>query len=749
MSKSAQYILWFSEINSNDSELVGKSGVVLSELKQNDFPIPNGFIITSSAYIQFLKENNLQLKIKHLLSNIVRSRPESIHQTSLLIKRLILNSDLSEELVKESFTAYKKLNGSFKNRVVKMQSQIMTENTHHDLLGEQHGLMFEVHGETNLLVKLKESWAEVFSAKRLAYRHENNINHFSALSCMLVQQNVHEQKSGFIYTADPKSEDKSKIVISAILGNNKLLAQKGINPDVYQIVKKDMLINRKNINMQSKLILKLETKEKEILVPKELQNSQKITDKEILTLAHLGKKLEQYMYFPQQCEWVIADNKIYLLRFSPLSPVITQATGEKTITKGQPVFPGLATGSVHKILTDQDYKEIKPGDIVAFSKVSISDKSFYKKVNGIICLQNSLTKQDIANLRSINIPTIAVDENVFNLLKNEQILSINGTKGEFYNGGLPKQTKTVATATNGENKTATKLFVSLNNLDQIDTVAKKANDGVGLLTAETVFQQIGKHPKSYIHEKKPKEYIGLLAEQFEKVLKAFTPRPVLYMIGDIKTDSYKKLTHGKSFEVSETNPLLGYHGTFRAIHDPHVLKMEIEAVKMVRNKMNLRNIWVMLPFVRSVHELSQLKKLMSSEGLHRSPTFKVWLSISLPANLVILDKYLELGVDGVSLDIEELTMLTLGLDINNDETIRAFDFEDEAMLKIFETAIKTVGKKNIPVSIHNRSKLLSKTLTEYFISWGASALTIQPQSLNATKEVVLEVEKKLISGLKK
>ncbi|GAI11719.1 unnamed protein product, partial [marine sediment metagenome] len=235
-------------------------------------------------------------------------------------------------------------------------------------------------------------------------------------------------------------------------------------------------------------------------------------------------------------------------------------------------------------------------------------------------------------------------------------------------------------------RTRTKVYVNLAQPELAEIVAARNVDGVGLLRAEFMIAQIGEHPQHMIRQNRSHEFVDKLYQGINTFAKAFDPRPVVYRTTDFKTNEYRKLQGGEEYEAIEENPMLGYRGASRYITDIEVFKLEIEAIKRVRQ--NYKNLWVMIPFVRTVDEMARTKEIMESQGLKRSEDFKLWMMVEVPSNIFLMEKFLELGIDGISIGSNDLTQLILGIDRDSEKLAEIFDERNEAVLIALERAIK-------------------------------------------------------------
>jgi pyruvate,water dikinase len=270
-------------------------------------------------------------------------------------------------------------------------------------------------------------------------------------------------------------------------------------------------------------------------------------------------------------------------------------------------------------------------------------------------------------------------------------------------------------------------------------------DGVGLLRAEFMIADIGIHPKKLIRDGKEKLFKDTLAAQIETFCQAFSPRPVVYRTTDFKTNEYRHLKGGESFEPEEPNPMLGFRGAARYTADTRVFDLELDAVKTVRNKMGYKNLWMMIPFVRTPKELMDVKKIIAKRDLTRSSTFKLWLMCEIPTNVIRIDDFLDVGIDGVSIGSNDLTMLMLGTDRDNSEVAHDFSELDPSLLWAYEKVIRACSKRGVTTSMCGQAPSDYPELVEKLVSWGVTSVSVNPDALHHVRETVANAERKLVN----
>lgn len=758
MSNRKDLIVWFKEVGKEDVALVGGKGANLGEMTQGKFPVPNGFIVTANAYYKFIKDNNLTTKIKHLLSTTNFNSPDSLLQVSSHIKKEINHGQLSEELKSEIFSYYRQLGSVFSDALVAVRSSATAEDLPQASFAGQQETYLNVRGEANLIIKIRSAWASLFGARAIFYRHEQHFDHFKVGIAVPVQKMVRSEASGIMFSIDPISNDKSKIVIEAIFGLGEYIVGGKVTPDHYEVKKSDLEILSKTLSTQRILLRKVGNINKEVKLSANEGKKQKITNRQIQELARLGKKLENHYYFPQDIEWAIEKNTVYLVQTRPVTTIRSKKTQAKNdseaqsaefkksdiILEGSPASPGIASGPARIIHSAKEIGKVMPGEVLVAPQTNPDFVPAMKKAVAIVTDSGGRTSHAAIVSREIGIPAVVGTEKGTKILKTGTVITVNGLKGEIYKGGH-FQLSTSNSQLPTHIKTATHVYVNLAEPEFADRVAQKNVDGVGLLRAEFMMAGIGVHPKKLIHDGKKHVFIKKLADGLEQFVKSFSPRPVVYRASDFKTNEYRNLVGGKSYEPLEPNPMLGYRGAFRYISDPQVFELELEAMKIIRNKKGFKNLWLMLPFVRTVKELIEVKKIVAASGLHRSSNFKLWMMVEIPSNVILLDKFIEAGIDGISIGSNDLTMLLLGTDRDNSEVAREFDEQNEAVLWALEKIVKTAHKHHVTTSICGQAPSLYPNLVQHLVQWGITSVSVTPDAIDSVRNTIAEYERKLVS----
>jgi pyruvate,water dikinase len=753
-------VLWLSQTDKEDVQIVGGKAANLGELARDHIPVPNAFTITSQSYFDFLERAGLKEKIKKILAKIDPNNTDLLNEVSKLIKDLIVKSKIPEDLATEIAANYKKLTED-SNGLVAVRSSATAEDLPQASFAGQQATFLNIKGDKELLSSVRECWSSLYEARAIFYREEKKFDHFRVGIAVVVQKMVQSDVSGVMFTMDPVKNVKSTLVIEAIWGLGELIVQGAVNPDHYEIDKKSLHVTKKEISTQNKQLIKMGKQNKEIPVGKAHQNVQKLPNDKIIALARLGKKIENHYGFPQDIEWALEGDSIKIVQTRAVTTVEeVEKTLKKNITinlpvilEGSPASPGIAIGIPKVLKKAKEISRIKRGDVLVASMTNPDYVPAMKKASAIVTDKGGRTSHAAIVSRELGIPCVVGTNRATSVLNNgRNVVTVNGASGKVYKGAL-SQTRLAAIEYVEKKKedqskflkTATKVFVNLGEKELVDEVASRHVDGVGLLRAEFMIAEIGAHPQKIIKEKKQKSYIEKLANSMRVFAAGFDPRPVVYRATDFKTNEYKNLKGGEKYEEDESNPLLGYRGAFRYINNPSVFAMELEAIKMVRNKWGFRNLWLMIPFVRTLSEMGQVKKMVSSAGLHRSSSFKLLMMAEIPSNVILIDKFLDLGIDGVSIGSNDLTMLILGLDRDNATVSSEFNELDPAVLEGIKRIISECKKRKLYSGICGQAPSVYPELSEKLVEWGISSLSVSPDAIENTREIIHEAEKKLIS----
>lgn len=752
MSSAHELVVPLSRIRKDDTPIVGGKGANLGEMIYAGFPVPNGFALTIYAYDLFLKENGIYSKIFELLRGLDVSNTDRLTEIAKKIQNIIKTSKIPPLLVNETFSSYKKLSGILNHSLVAVRTSATAEDMPKTSFAGMGETILNVKGEANLLEAIKRCWASLFTARSIFYRVENKIPHEKVKISVIIQKMIQSDVSGVIFSVDPATNEKDKIVIESVWGLGEMIVQGSVTPDRYIVQKETFKILSKEISDQGVQLVKegLETKEEK--VPQKLISKQKISDDEIIKLAKYADELQKHYYFPQDIEWARQQGKLYIVQTRPvttLGALKKEKDGDRMIgispvLTGAPASPGIGSGEVKIVKKSKEISKINKGDVLVAKMTSPDYVPAMKKASAIITDEGGLTSHAAIVSRELGIPCVVGTKDATTKLKDGVIVTVDGEIGEVYFGSDKKKEVKAETAPSNlllKTKTATKLYVNLAEPENVQKVAKLDVDGVGLLRAEFMIGGIGIHPKEAIKLKKQDDFIEKLSKQIETFAKAFYPRPVIYRTTDFKTNEYRSLKGGQYWEPKEPNPLMGFRGALRYIASPDVFNLELEAIKKVREK--YENLHIMIPYVRSPNELKKVRNLVSSSGLFEKSSFKFWMMVELPVNVISMEDFIKVGLDGVSIGSNDLTMLILGTDRDNSEVSQAFDERSPSIAWAIKRVIKICGKYGVTVSICGQAPSEYEDFAESLVKMGITSISVNPDAIYRIKNVIVNSERKI------
>lgn len=752
MKQGAKYIVWFDEVGKNDIGLVGGKGANLGEMTSAQIPVPPGFIVTSEAYFEFLKTSKLAQEIQKLLQDLDVNDSKKLQRTSDTIKSKFAALSMPEHLVKQIKAAYQKLGDG----LVAVRSSATAEDLPEASFAGQQRTFLNVEGEDAVVAAVLGCWASLFESRAIFYRQQHGFDHFKVGIAVLVQKMVQSEVSGVMFTTEPVTNDHTKILIEAIYGLGEAIVSGDVTPDQYLVDKARWEIVEKKISRQEWQLTRnagARAKELEstvkVPVPISRQDRQKLTDKDIIALARMGKMIEDHYQFPQDIEWAKESGQLFILQARPITTLKPPEVGiaarpkieAKPILAGLAASPGIAVGPARIVPDASHIDKVKDGDILVAEMTTPDFVPAMKRAAAIVTDRGGRTAHAAIVSRELGIPCVVGTGTATNVLSDGQLITVDGYEGKVYSGKIVEPV-TAPTVVTGEHiKTRTKVYVNLAEPELADLVAKRNVDGVGLLRAEFMIAQIGAHPRYMLHEGKGEQFTEMLARGITAFTKAFHPRPVVYRTTDFKTNEYRNLRGGERYEEFEENPMLGYRGCSRYTHEIEVFRLEVEAIKRVCQ--NYDNLYVMIPFVRFVDELAKIRRFFIAEGLYQFPNFKLWMMAEVPSNVFLIDKFLEVGIDGISIGSNDLTQLILGIDRDNPKLAPVFDERNEAVLMAMEKLITTCASKGVTSSICGQAPSVYPDLTEKLVGWGITSVSVSPDMIEETRRVIAAAEAKL------
>jgi pyruvate,water dikinase len=747
---ATKFIVWFEDVGKGDLALVGGKGANLGEMVNAGIPVPPGFIVTVEGYFHFLEKADLRGEIERLLSPLDPNDSQLLQKVSAKIKEAILTAEMPQEIAQGIEDAYAKLGG-----FVAVRSSATAEDLAEASFAGQQRTFLNVEGEDEVVRAVQGCWASLFESRAIFYRSNQGLDHLSVGIAVPVQKMVQSEASGVLFTLEPVSYEDN-VVIEAVYGLGEAVVSGEVTPDMYTVDKRDFTILDKVIVKQEKKLVRnpekvgsIEVRDIWVPVPESEQEKQKLSDADILHLAKLGVQIEEHYKFPQDIEWAKEPGALYIVQTRPVTAIkraeevarAEELLEAQLLLTGSPASPGVGAGPVRIVLDPSQINEVKQGDVLVAKMTAPDYVPAMKRAAAIVTDLGGRTCHAAIVSRELGVPCIVGAGKATDILNNGQEITVDGSQGKVYAGILAPLLKAKEVSIGADIETRTKVYVNLADPELAEAVAARNVDGVGLLRAEFMIAQIGEHPSYMLAQGRGEEFTQKLAQGLTTFAKAFHPRPVVYRTTDFKTNEYRNLKGGEQYEEEEENPMLGYRGCSRYLKDIETFKLELEAIKRIREEYN--NLWVMIPFVRTVEEMAGAKRVLEDNGLRQSEDFKLWMMAEVPSNVFLLDEFIDVGIDGISIGSNDLTQLVLGVDRDSPMFGEEFDERNEAVLIALERLIRGGIGRGVTVSICGQAPSVYPELTAKLVEWGITSVSVSPDAIESTREIIAAVERRL------
>ena len=781
MDREKAFVLWFDELRRGDVALVGGKSSSLGELtSQTSVPVPYGFATTAEGYRYFMHATGLDKKIKELLQGLTDVEdPIQLRSVTADIRAAICAADMPDDLadaIRKSYDELGKKVGEA-NPFVAVRSSATAEDLPDASFAGQQDTYLNVQGADMVIQKVKECYASTFTDRATYYRTKKGFDHLSVALSAAVQMMVFSKAAGVMFTVDLVTGDDSTITIEGAWGLGEYVVQGTVTPDNFKVKKDDLTILSKMINTKPiKLVRKPGGDCEEQLVSEDEQKKQVISDEQVKELATYAKAIEDHYGCYMDMEWGVdeRDNKVWLLQARP-ETVWSKKNKEKkekqeenaavttersVVVKGLPASPGSAAGKAHIILDPAQIAEFKDGEILVTTMTAPDWVPAMKKAKAIVTDAGGMTCHASIVSRELGIPCIVGTKSrsveATTTIEDGMEITVDATNGIVYAGvvsdivkpkeaAAPAGTMTVVAAEPAP-ITGTKIYMNLGNPDLAEKYGKLPCDGIGLMREEFIWTTfIHEHPLYLIEIGQADRVVNQLADGMRKVCQALAPRPVTLRLSDFKSSEYRNLKGGDAYEPQESSALLGWRGASR-YYDPKYIeafKLELQAVRKVREEYGFKNLNIMVPFCRRVDEMERIVNIMAGEGLHRGPDFKVWLMAEIPSNIIMADQFNKF-VDGYSIGSNDLTMLIMGCDRDNETVAPLFDERNLAVKRAIRHLIAVAHKDGKTVSICGQAPSVYPDFAEFLVKSGIDSISVNPDAVVATRKHVAQIEQRIL-----
>ena len=778
-----QNVVWYDALSMNDVDKVGGKNASLGEMVANlagaGVKVPNGYATTAYAFNRFLDANDLNDRIHNLLDDLDVDDVNALQQAGESIRNWVLEAPLPSDLEQEIRECYRELGEGDEMLSVAVRSSATAEDLPDASFAGQQETFLNVRGIDAVIEAVKHVFASLFNDRAISYRVHQGFEHKGVALSAGIQRMVRSDvaSSGVMFTLDTESGFDQVVFITSSWGLGEMVVQGAVNPDEFYVHKPTLQAGNPAVvrrTFGSKLIKmvyaegeKLGTQVEVVDTITEERQQFSLTDAEIESLAKQAMIIEQHYGRPMDIEWA-KDGVTGELFIVQARPETVRSRDDAQMMErfhlnghGNALIEGRAIGQrigsgVVRVVTDlNQMDQVQAGDVLVADMTDPDWEPVMKKASAIVTNRGGRTCHAAIIARELGIPAVVGCGHATDVLQNGQKVTVSCAQGEtgfIYEDELEFEVR--RSAVNDLPDLPLKVMMNVGNPDRAFDFACIPNEGVGLARLEFIINKmIGIHPKALLNYDSQSEelkaeidkrivgyqdpvefYIEKLTEGISTLASAFWPKRVIVRMSDFKSNEYRNLVGGVNFEPTEENPMIGFRGASRYIAPQFqdCFALECEAIKRVRERMGLKNVEIMIPFVRTVSEAASVIDLLAKFDLRRGENgLKVIMMCELPSNAILADEFLKY-FDGFSIGSNDMTQLTLGLDRDSGEIAHMFDERNEAVKAMLAMAIKAANKAGKYVGICGQGPSDHEDLADWLMEQGIDSVSLNPDTVVET-----------------
>jgi pyruvate,water dikinase len=742
----------FPRLSHSDIDYAGGKGANLGELTAAGLPVPAGFVVGAPSYAAFCDDTGLRERIEARLEGLDVEDTEALEATASEIRSMIDAEPVPEWLADAITEAYAELGGG--DTAAAVRSSATAEDTESASFAGMNETLLNVRGGDELLVAVRRCWSSLFGARTVYYRAKRGFGQADMDIAVVVQKQIQSTRAGVMFTIDPASGDEDVLVIEGAFGLGESVVSGSVSPDRFRVDKRTLAITDRLIRNKELVIESLPgggTTVREL--SGEESHRPVMSDDEVKRVADLGRRIEAHYGAPQDTEWAFdPEGEIWMLQSRPVTASggdggLKVEAGGRVLVRGLGAAPGAASGDIHLVSSLHD-AEFKEGEVLVTHMTAPDWVPLMRRAAAIVTDSGGMTCHAAIVSRELGIPCVVGTSKATEILRDGETVTVDAGSGEVFEGALVTKSKpapTPATGAAATETTGTKLLVNLSEPSQLERVADLPVEGVGLLRAELMVVEAldGVHPRLLLERGEAEEFVARMAESMSAFAATFAPRPITYRTIDFRTNEFRGLEGGERFEPEEANPMIGYRGASRYVREPELLRLELDAIRRVWDAGHT-NFHVMLPFVRTPHELAVCRREFEAAGLLSEPGFELWVMAEVPSVLFHLRRYAELGIAGISIGSNDLTQLLLGADRDSELVAEVFDERDRAVTDYLAQLIPLARELGLQTSICGQAPSVHPEYAELLVRAGIDAISVNIDAVDRARRLIGAAERRLL-----
>jgi pyruvate, water dikinase len=746
-----KFVAWLADLSKADLNLAGGKGANLGEMYNSGFPVPQAFSVTTDSFFFFLKEAKLEQPIKDILHKIDVDKTEDLQNKSKEIRELVSSATMPKKLESEILEAYDHFNidlNEIQNSpgalailksarepvFVSVRSSATAEDLGDASFAGQQSSFINVKGNPELIQNIKDCFASIFTARSIYYRKKKGFDELVGISA-IVQKMINSDKSGVMFSKNPVKNNE-EVLIEAVFGQGEGIVSGTIKPDQYTLNRNFEVLEEHISDKKLAIVRTAGGQTKTITLTPEKSNERVLKTHELKQLAEFALKLEEHYDKPQDIEFAIESDTIYILQTRPITTLKEKSDSDEpqaeldgnVITEGMPASPGIASGVVKIIHNMNDLEKIKKGDILITTMTNPDMVVSMQKASAILTSEGGVTAHAAIVSREMGIPAIVGAQDALDLLKDGDEITIDGYTGKVFAGKA--ENKSVEILPIVPTKTQIKVLVDLPQFAA--RAAKTEAYGVGLVRLEGLIATSEKHPLHHEANNTLDEYQKMLEDGLGKIAETFIGKPIWIRSSDIRSDEYSNLK-GAPKEI-EKNPMLGDHGIRFSLKHPGIFKAELLALKTLADKGH--KFGVMFPQIISVDEVKQAKKIFEELKIDN---VQFGVMIETPAAAILIKDICEVGIDFISFGTNDLTQYTLAIDRGNEDVQNLYDETNWAVLKQISRVIRECKKHNVESSICGQAGSKPE-MVKFLVKCGIDSISVNADAAKDVSELVQKLE---------